>query len=182
MNYGGIGAGIGHEITHGFDDHGAQFDKAGNLDNSWDPLTQRKFLNRTKCIIEQYSSYEVPNTGHLHINGILTQGENIADNGGIKQAYKAYRAYRDRQLAGGEEPPLPGLEHYSNDQIFFISYAQTWCGSSKPETAVRQVLVDPHSPMRFRVNGVVVNQPEFAKAFSCPASAPMNPEGRCAVW
>lgn len=158
-----------------------------------------------KCIIDQYSSFEVPDTS-LHVNGILTQGENIADNGGIKQAYRAYQAYL-RKL-GSEEKRLPGFERYTNEQMFFISYAQTWCGYSKPETVsalesagkwvgrslppldvpfrslqlIRQILTDPHSPYRYRVNGVVVNQPEFANAFSCPVGAPMNPERRCAVW
>ncbi|KAI1699239.1 peptidase family m13 domain-containing protein [Ditylenchus destructor] len=181
VNYGGIGAVIGHEITHGFDDQGSQFDKLGNLKNWWDRSTLQRFLNRTKCIINQYSQYEVPDTG-LKVNGILTQGENIADNGGIKQAFNAYRNYI-RKL-GHEEKRLPGFETYSNDQIFFISYAQTWCGRTKPETAIRQVLIDPHSPMRFRVNGVVVNQPAFAQAFSCPVGSKMNlkPEERCSVW
>lgn len=139
------------------------------------------FLNRTKCIIDQYSKYEVPDTG-LKVNGILTQGENIADNGGIKQAFNAYQRYL--QKLGREEKRLPGFEGYSNEQIFFISYAQTWCGVTKPETAIRQVLMDPHSPMRFRVNGVLVNQPGFAKAFNCPLGSKMNanPSERCSVW
>uniref|UniRef100_A0A183C115 Peptidase_M13 domain-containing protein n=1 Tax=Globodera pallida TaxID=36090 RepID=A0A183C115_GLOPA len=132
-----------------------------------------------RCIIDQYSSFEVPDT-NLHVNGILTQGENIADNGGIKQAYQAYKTYL-RKL-GREEKRLPGFERYSNEQIFFISFAQTWCGHTKPETLIRQILTDPHSPYRYRVNGVVVNQPEFARAFSCPVGAPMNPERRCSVW
>uniref|UniRef100_A0A914I7Z3 Uncharacterized protein n=2 Tax=Globodera TaxID=31242 RepID=A0A914I7Z3_GLORO len=179
VNYGGIGAVIGHEITHGFDDQGAQFDGIGNLKDWWDPNTQRHFMERTRCIIDQYSSFEVPDT-NLHVNGILTQGENIADNGGIKQAYQAYKTYL-RKL-GREEKRLPGFERYSNEQIFFISFAQTWCGHTKPETLIRQILTDPHSPYRYRVNGVVVNQPEFARAFSCPVGAPMNPERRCSVW
>ncbi|MFH4981384.1 hypothetical protein AB6A40_008093 [Gnathostoma spinigerum] len=179
VNYGGIGSVIGHEITHGFDDQGSQFDKIGDLSNWWDNETQTNFINRTQCIIEQYSSYEVPGTG-LKINGKLTQGENIADNGGVKEAYRAYK--RHRQKNNHDDKRLPGFEQYTSDQIFFMSYAQTWCGKSKIEAAVRQILTDPHAPMRFRVNGVVVNQPEFAKAFNCPLGSPMNPRKKCVVW
>ncbi|KAK0395635.1 hypothetical protein QR680_001367 [Steinernema hermaphroditum] len=179
VNYAGIGAVIGHEITHGFDDQGSQFDKIGNLHNWWDPETQKRFMDRTNCIVQQYSEYEVPGT-ELKINGKLTQGENIADNGGIKEAYKAYRRFLDK--LGHEEKRLPGLEQYSNEQIFFMSYAQTWCGHTKPEALIRQILTDPHAPLRFRVNGVVINQPEFAHAFNCPAGSKMNPSQRCVVW
>uniref|UniRef100_A0AC34FHN9 Uncharacterized protein n=1 Tax=Panagrolaimus sp. ES5 TaxID=591445 RepID=A0AC34FHN9_9BILA len=181
LNYGGMGAVIGHEITHGFDDQGSQFDKIGNLHNWWDAKTQSHFLNRTQCIIQQYSEYEVPVPGtSLKVNGVLTQGENIADNGGVKEAYRAYRAYIKK--LGHEEKRIPGFENYTNDQIFFMSYAKTWCGHAKPESLIRQVLTDPHSPVRFRVNGVVQNQPEFASAFKCPAGSKMNPTTRCAVW
>nr|CAD2166728.1 unnamed protein product [Meloidogyne enterolobii] len=179
-NYGCIGAVIGHEITHGFDDQGAQFDGRGNLKDWWDPLTQKRFVERKKCIIDQYSAFSVPQTG-LKVNGILTQGENIADNGGIKQAYAAYQAYLRKH---GQEKLLPGLEKYNNEQLFFISYAQTWCGHTKPETLIRQLLTDPHSPYRYRVNGVVVNQPEFTNAFKCQEGAAMrySEERRCSVW
>ncbi|KAL3123466.1 hypothetical protein niasHT_004638 [Heterodera trifolii] len=179
VNYGGIGAVIGHEITHGFDDQGAQFDGIGNLKDWWDPNTQQHFVERKRCIIDQYSSFEVPDI-NLHVNGILTQGENIADNGGIKQAYRAYKTYLNK--LGREEKRLPGFERYNNEQIFFISFAQTWCGHTKPETLIRQILTDPHSPYRYRVNGVVANQPEFTRAFGCPAGARMNPARRCSVW
>lgn len=138
VNYAAMGSVIGHEITHGFDDSGSQFDARGNLLNWWDEITGRifvhllqgyicdlclenRFKNLTKCIIDQYGGYDVEGTG-LKINGILTQGENIADNGGIRQAYKAYRAYVDK--LGHEEKRLPGYESYSNNQIFFIAYAQ----------------------------------------------------------
>lgn len=179
VNYGGIGAVIGHEITHGFDDQGSQFDSEGNLFDWWDIETKKRFTERTKCIVDQYSSYEVPGTG-LHINGLLTQGENIADNGGVKEAYKAYKRYLEK--LGHEEKRLPGLEEYTNEQIFFLSYAQTWCGQTRPEAQTRQILTDPHSPLRFRVNGVVINQKEFARAYNCPRGSPMNPDHRCVVW
>ncbi|KAI6238023.1 Neprilysin-1 [Aphelenchoides fujianensis] len=180
VNYGGIGAVIGHEISHAYDDSGAQFDAQGNLRNWWDPETEKRFRNLTKCIVDQYGAYEVAGTGGMKINGVLTQGENIADNGGIRQAYRAYRAYIKK--LGHEEKRLPGYENYSNDQIFYISYAQTWCGASKPEAAIRQLVIDPHSPMRFRINGVVSNQQEFAAAFRCPKGSKMAPEKRCVIW
>uniref|UniRef100_A0A915CCL5 Peptidase family M13 n=2 Tax=Parascaris univalens TaxID=6257 RepID=A0A915CCL5_PARUN len=164
VNYGAIGAVIGHEITHGFDDQGSQFDKDGNLQNWWNPDSYKGFAKRKECIINQYSSYKVPNTD-LTVNGKLTQGENIADNGGVKEAYRAYRKYV-KQL-GREEPRLPGLQHFSNDQIFFLSYAHFWCGHKKDAAAVQQVLTDEHSPEIFRVIGVLSNLDEFSKAFRC---------------
>uniref|UniRef100_A0A914CI21 Uncharacterized protein n=1 Tax=Acrobeloides nanus TaxID=290746 RepID=A0A914CI21_9BILA len=180
INYGAIGAIIGHEITHGFDDKGSQLDKMGNLNNWWDEKTIAKFINRTQCIIDQYSAFEVPEAVGLKVNGILTQGENIADNGGVKEAFRAYRSYV--QKLGREEKRLPGFEDYTNDQIFFISYAQVWCGHSKPEALIHQILVNPHSPMKFRVNGVLANQPEFAASFKCPLGSKMNPKKKCSVW
>jgi len=180
INYGAIGAVIGHEITHGFDDQGSQFDKIGNLKNWWDTKTIEKFVNRTQCLIDQYSAYEVPEAAGLKVNGILTQGENVADNGGIKEAYRAYRAYV--QKLGHEEKRLPGFEGYTNDQLFFLSYSQVWCGHSKPEALIRQLLVDPHAPLKFRVNGVLANQPEFSTAFKCPLGSKMNPHKKCVVW
>jgi len=184
VNYGAIGAVIGHEITHGFDDQGSQFDKIGNLKDWWAASTSKQFVERKRCIIDQYSSFTIPETnGTMRINGILTQGENIADNGGIKQAFNAYR--RSVAKAGGEEEPrIPGLERFTPNQIFFMSFAHVWCGSIRPEAAIRQLLTDPHSPNRFRVNGVLHNQPDFAEAFNCPSGSPMNPEPeqRCKVW
>jgi len=179
MNYGGIGSVIGHEITHGFDDQGSQFDGTGNLQNWWDPLTAMQFFNRTQCIVEQYGAYDVPGTG-LKVNGRLTQGENIADNGGIKEAFKAYRRHVNK--LGHEEARLPGMAAYTHDQVFYLSYAQAWCGHSKVESVIRSVLSDPHSPVLFRVNGVVANQPEFSTAFRCPIGTPMNPVKKCTVW
>ncbi|CAI4228271.1 unnamed protein product [Auanema sp. JU1783] len=178
LNYGGIGAVIGHEITHGFDDQGRQFDDIGNLRDWWDATTTEKFEERTKCVVEQYGSIEVPDIG-LKINGKLTQGENIADNGGIKEAFKAYKRYLERN---GPEKRIAGLEQYDNEQMFFIGYSQTWCGHMTPESSIRQILTDPHAPGRYRVNVVLQNQPEFAAAFKCPSGSAMNPTHRCSVW
>ncbi|PVD37052.1 hypothetical protein C0Q70_04045 [Pomacea canaliculata] len=123
LNYGGIGVVIGHEITHGFDDKGRQYDKDGNLKQWWDNHTIQAFRDRAQCIIDQYSGFKLEQTG-LYINGKNTQGENIADNGGLKQAYRAYRRWVEKH---GEETPLPGIE-LNHDQLFFLNYAQIWCG------------------------------------------------------
>ncbi|KAK0393533.1 hypothetical protein QR680_000260 [Steinernema hermaphroditum] len=179
VNYGSIGAVIGHEITHGFDDQGSQFDKDGNLENWWNNDSLAGFQERKKCIIDQYSQYKVPGTD-FKINGKLTQGENIADNGGVKEAYRAYRKYIVKR--GSEEPKLPGLQHLSNDQVFFLSYAHFWCGHKKDAAAVQQVLTDEHSPEIFRVIGVLSNLKEFSKAYNCPKNSRLNPEQRCVVW
>ncbi|KHJ99552.1 peptidase family M13 [Oesophagostomum dentatum] len=178
LNYGGIGAVIGHEITHGFDDQGRQFDGVGNLRDWWDEEVQKKFEDRTQCIIDQYAKIEVPGTG-LKINGKLTQGENIADNGGIKQAYRAYKNYIRKH---GEEKRVKGLEQYNNEQMFFLGYATVWCGHSTDDSMINLILTDPHSPQRYRVNQVLANQPEFAAAFKCEVGSPMNPTERCSVW
>ncbi|CAJ0606368.1 unnamed protein product [Cylicocyclus nassatus] len=179
LNYGGIGAVIGHEITHGFDDQGRQFDAIGNLREWWDAEVKKKFEDRAQCIIKQYGKIEVPGTG-LKINGKLTQGENIADNGGVKQAYRAYKAYLQKH--GGEEERIRGLEQYNNEQMFFLGYATVWCGHSTNDALINLILTDPHAPQRYRVNQVLANQPEFAAAFRCEVGSPMNPTERCSVW
>ncbi|KAK6738801.1 hypothetical protein RB195_020730 [Necator americanus] len=178
LNYGGIGAVIGHEITHGFDDEGRQFDAVGNLREWWDPEVKKKFDERAECIINQYGKLEVPEIG-LNVNGKLTQGENIADNGGVRQAFRAYKNYLRKH---GEEKRIKGLEKYNNEQMFFLGYALISCGHSTRDTMINLLLTDPHSPKRFRVNQVLANQPEFAAAFQCDVGTPMNPMERCAVW
>uniref|UniRef100_A0A0R3RHK8 Neprilysin-2 n=1 Tax=Elaeophora elaphi TaxID=1147741 RepID=A0A0R3RHK8_9BILA len=179
VNYGAIGAVIGHEVTHGFDDQGSQYDKEGNLLNWWNADSYNGFAKRKECIINQYNSYVVPNTDYK-VNGKLTQGENIADNGGVKEAYRAYRKYVNQ--LGHEEPHLPGFQNFSNDQVFFLSYAHFWCGHKKEAAALQQVLIDEHSPEVFRVIGVLSNLPEFSKAYSCPQGSQLNPSKRCTVW
>ncbi|XGW09237.1 hypothetical protein V3C99_011498 [Haemonchus contortus] len=178
VNYGAIGAVIGHEITHGFDDQGSQYDKDGNLHNWWSTRSLEAFDERRRCIVEQYGNYTVPKTTYK-VNGKLTQGENIADNGGVKEALMAYQKYVATE---GEEARLPGLQHYTNTQIFFLSYAHFWCGQKKEAAAIQQVTTDEHSPEIFRVIGVLSNLREFAEAFSCPAHAALNPTHRCVVW
>lgn len=177
MNYGAIGFVIGHEITHGFDDQGRQFDKEGNLVDWWEPETKEKYLEKAECIISQYGNYSVEEV-NLKLNGINTQGENIADNGGIKEAYLAYDAWIKRN---GPEPKLPGLS-YSPKQMFWISAANTWCSKYRPEALKLRIMTGFHSLGEFRVLGPLSNMVEFSKDFSCPVGSKMNPEKKCTVW
>ncbi|XP_055296722.1 neprilysin-2-like [Sitodiplosis mosellana] len=177
LNFGAIGSVIGHEITHGFDDEGCQFDLNGNLIDWWNEKTKEHYLEKAKCIIEQYGNYTESSTD-LKVNGILTQGENIADNGGIKEAYLAYQKWIEKN---GPERKLPGLK-YTPQQMFWISAAQNWCAVNRPEMMNLQITTDPHAPERFRVLGPFSNRPEFARDFNCPVGSPMNPTKKCEVW
>ncbi|KAH8041681.1 hypothetical protein HPB51_017483 [Rhipicephalus microplus] len=177
VNYGGIGVVIGHEITHGFDDKGRQFDQYGNLKQWWKPEALKLFHSKAQCMIDQYSRYVLPEV-NMAVNGVNTQGENIADNGGVKQAFKAYKSSVERW---GPEPHLPGL-NLTHAQLFFLTYAQIWCGTTRPEHAVNTIRTGNHSPGRFRVIGVVSNSADFAKAYHCKPGSPMNPIKKCVVW
>jgi predicted metalloendopeptidase len=174
VNYGDTGATMGHELTHGFDDEGSQFDATGNLVNWWSEGTLAKFKAETKCVIDQYSKYE-PQKG-VFINGELTAGENIADIGGLKLALAAYRAARAR------EQKAIAAEGYTDEQIFFIAYGQSWCTKQRPELDELMAKTNPHSMPKYRVNGVVTDVSDFAKAFSCKEGAPLAPKDRCSVW
>jgi len=179
MNYGGIGFVVGHEITHGFDDEGSQTDGLGNLVDWWEPETKKKYLEKAQCIIDQYGNYTVQvEEEELNVNGITTQGENIADNGGIKEAFRAYDTLVSKY---GPEPVLPGLA-YTTRQLMWLSGASVWCEVRRPASLKQQVLTDPHSPARFRINGPFSNQPEFAADWGCPQGSPMNPVKKCSVW
>jgi len=179
MNYGAIGMVVGHEITHGFDDQGSQKDGDGNLIDWWEKDTKQNYLDKAQCIIDQYGNFTVEVDGEtLNLNGINTQGENIADNGGAKEAYRAYNRLVERY---GAEPILPSLP-YSQKQLFWLSTAQVWCGVRKPASLKNQVLTDPHSPQRFRINGPFSNMPEFGQDWGCPIGSPMNPARKCSVW
>ncbi|XP_076028904.1 M13 family metallopeptidase neprilysin 2 isoform X2 [Oratosquilla oratoria] len=177
LNFGAIGYVIGHEITHGFDDTGRQFDANGDLRDWWEHETESKFLKKAKCIIYQYGNYSVPEVG-LNVNGINTQGENIADNGGIKEAYYGYQAWvQDHHLEG----TLPGL-NYNQNQLFWMSAANVWCGKYRPESLKLRLLSGVHSPAQFRVNGPFSNLKEFAQDWNCPLGTKMNPREKCRVW
>ncbi|XP_034236596.1 neprilysin-2 isoform X1 [Thrips palmi] len=177
MNYGAIGFVIGHEITHGFDDQGRQFDKDGNLVDWWAKEVQKSYLEKARCIIEQYGNYTAKEVT-LKLNGINTQGENIADNGGIKQAYRAYNTWSEQN---GPEPRLPGLP-LNPRQLFWVSAASSWCSKYRPEALRVRITTGYHSPGEFRVRGPMSNQEDFARDFNCPVGSPMNPAHKCQVW
>ncbi len=174
-NYGDTGGTIGHELTHGFDDEGSQYDAKGNLKNWWKEEDRKKFDERTKCVSDQYSSYVV--VEDVHINGRLTMGEDVADLGGEILAYMAW----GEANAGKNLQPVDGL---TPEQRFFIGFAQWDCANERPEDQRVRAQTDPHSPPEYRINGVVVNMPEFGAAFSCKAGQPMvkPPEKVCHVW
>ncbi|XP_046678891.1 neprilysin-1-like isoform X2 [Homalodisca vitripennis] len=177
LNYGGIGVVIGHEITHGFDDKGRQFDKDGNMMQWWNNATIREFRERAQCFIDQYNRYKLDEVDQF-VNGRMTQGENIADNGGLKQSYRAYKKWVKKH---GEEPQLPGIK-LSHDQLFFLNYAQIWCGTMRPEDALTKIRSAVHSPGPIRVIGPLSNSKDFANAYNCPLGSPMNPRNKCSVW
>ncbi|XP_052821500.1 neprilysin-1-like [Mya arenaria] len=177
LNYGGIGVVIGHEITHGFDDKGRQFDKDGNMKQWWKNETIEAFHRRNQCIINQYSNVQLEQIGK-NIDGKNTQGENIADNGGLKQAYRAYKKY---ELIHGVEPLLPGL-NMTHDQLFFLNFAQIWCGNMRDKAALEKIRTSVHSPGPIRAKIPLSNSEDFAKAYSCTLGSPMNPKHKCAVW
>ena len=173
-NLGGIGLVIGHELTHGFDDQGAQFDADGNLKNWWQEQDKTKFDGKGTCVADQYSSFEA--APKSFVQGRLTLGEDIADLGGAKMGFSAYRTLRkgaDKQYVA---------DGFTEDQQFFIGLAQSWCDKDRPAEIQRRLAVDPHAPPRFRVYGALRNLPEFAAAFNCPLGTPMHPQKACAVW
>ncbi|XP_054769167.2 neprilysin-like [Lytechinus pictus] len=178
MNYGGIGVVIGHELTHAFDDKGRHFDIDGNLGIWWTNSSSESFRRKTQCLIDQYSSYQYEDLG-MNIDGLRTLGENIADNGGLKEAFMAYR--HSVEAMGKEEPLLPGI-NLTHNQIFFLSFGQLWCGLHRDQDRINGLKNDYHSPLKFRVWGSVSNSEDFAKAFNCPVGSPMNPRNKCGVW
>ncbi len=176
INYGHIGAVIGHELTHGFDDEGAKFDGKGNRSDWWSPADKQQFETRTGCLVKEYGSFTA--VDDLKVNGELTLGENTADNGGL---LLAYMAFRDRAKKDGTDLDAK-IDGYTKPQQFFIAFAQNWCENSRPESVRAQVLQDPHSPDHIRANGAIVNQPGFADAFACKKGSAMAPTDSCRVW
>jgi endothelin-converting enzyme/putative endopeptidase len=175
VNYGDIGATIGHELTHGFDDEGRQFDARGNLQDWWTPADAKQFTERADCVVNEFNGFVGVDT--LHVDGKLTLGENLADLGGLKLAFLAYL---DRAQKQG--PPTAEYGGLTPEQQFFVSYGQSWCQNNRPENLRVRMQSDPHSPEVFRTNGVVLNLPEFQRAFACKTGQPMAPVKRCAVW
>jgi endothelin-converting enzyme/putative endopeptidase len=174
-NYGNTGSTVGHELTHGFDDEGRQFDGQGNLHDWWTPEDAAEFQKRAACVSDQYAQYTV--VDDIKINSKLTLGEDVADLGGTILAYEAWR----RATRGETLTPRDGL---TPDQRFFVGFAQWACGDERPESKRANAITNPHSPVEYRINGVVVNLPEFAAAFSCKAGQPMvKPADKvCRVW
>jgi putative endopeptidase len=172
-NFGDTGATIGHELTHGFDDEGRQFDAQGNLRDWWTPQDAKAFEQRASCISDQYSQYVV--VDDIKINGKLTLGEDVADLGGMILAYMAWQEDTKGQT-------LEPIEGFTPEQRFFIAYGQSWCASTRDETKRMLAAIDPHSPDKYRANGVVSNMPEFQQAFHCKAGSAMVRENRCRVW
>ncbi|XP_033207207.1 neprilysin-4-like isoform X2 [Belonocnema kinseyi] len=180
INYGAIGAIMGHELTHGFDDQGRRYDENGNLKQWWSEETLRHYHEKVECIIKQYSNYHLPELGtNFTVNGFNTQGENIADNGGIREAYRAYQRLKDRSP---NQQALPGLVDYSHDQLFFLGFAQTWCGNYTHGALKSKLVEGVHAPNHFRVIGTLSNNADFAKAWKCPAESAMNPSHKCILW
>jgi len=173
VNYGAIGAVIGHELTHGFDDEGRQFDAKGNLRDWWTEEDAKAFNQRADCVVNQYSGYS-PVPG-VNLNGKLTLGENTADNGGVRIAYMALM-----DTLGSKQPPK--IDGFTAEQRFFLGWAQVWCNNVTEEASRLRAQTDPHSPGEFRVNGVVSNMPEFQKAFACRVNQPMVRGPACRVW
>ena len=178
INYGGIGGVIAHEISHGFDDQGRQFDAQGNLRDWWTKESAAKYKERADKIVQQYEEYE-PLPG-MHINGRLTLGENIADDGGVKLAYAALQ----KALAKDPEKAKQKIDGFTPEQRFFLGWAQIWRANTRPEEIKRRLMVDTHSPTKYRTNGPLSNTPEFQKAFDIPDGAPMvrPPEKRVSIW
>ncbi|XP_044301260.1 membrane metallo-endopeptidase-like 1 [Varanus komodoensis] len=178
LNFGGIGMVIGHEITHGFDDNGRNFDKDGNMFDWWSNFSAMHFKEQSRCMVYQYGNYTWDLAGGQNVSGINTLGENIADNGGVRQAYKAYLKWVEKE---GKEPSLPGLD-LTHKQLFFLNFAQVWCGSYRPEYASQSIKTDGHSPLKYRVMGSLQNFEAFSEVFHCKKGTVMHPTEKCRVW
>jgi endothelin-converting enzyme/putative endopeptidase len=172
-NFGAAGTVIGHELTHGFDDAGRKYDAKGNLHDWWTADDARNFEQRAACLVDEYSSFTA--VDDAKVNGKLTLGENTADNGGLRLALMAY-------MATAATEPARAVDGFTPEQRLFIGFAQIWCENARPEAIRLRVQTNPHSPGRFRTNGVVSNMPEFQQAFSCRADAPMGRANACRVW
>jgi predicted metalloendopeptidase len=177
INFGGIGLVIGHELTHGFDDQGRKYDPTGNLRDWWTEQDGKEFEKRVSCVADEYSNFVA--VDDLKLNGRLTLGENTADNGGARIALMALEHMIADDKTGQEGEKIDG---YTPEQRFFLGFGRVWCEKRQPEYSRMQVTTNPHSPGKFRVNGVVQNMPEFQKAWGCKAGQPMVAENACHVW
>jgi putative endopeptidase len=200
-NFGAIGSIIGHELTHGFDASGRYFAGDGNLQDWWSNDTSEEFSRRTECLVSQYDAFAVesgadPNKVLGYVNGNYTLSENIADNGGVKLSFAAYQTYVTEQaqelskmsdtdaaeLAAPMSQAERDLPATAADKLFFVSFAQAFCAKASDASMTQRLATDPHSPERWRINGVASNSRDFARVFSCPADSPMNPKTKCQLW
>jgi endothelin-converting enzyme/putative endopeptidase len=175
-NYGNTGGTIGHELTHAFDDEGRQFDAKGNLKDWWTKKDGKAFTDRAQCIVDQYAGYTV--VDDIKINSKLTLGEDVADLGGLILGWMAWKT----QMASMPQQAQAARDGLTPEQRFFVGYAQWACENDRPENLRVTAATDPHSPGKYRVNGVVVNMPEFEKAFACKPGQAMAAVKRCRVW
>lgn len=177
LSYAAFGAVAGHELSHAFDSSGRRFNQNGAYaDSWWDNATIAAFKRRAQCFVDEYANYTIPgpNKRPLHINGRLTLGENIADAGGLSAAFAVWKR---REEAEGKAQKLPGLQEYTNEQLFFLAFGNVWCGLVRPAEAIRRVYTDPHSPPDVRILGTLANTAEFKEAFGCKAR-----NATCKLW
>ncbi|KAI0485484.1 peptidase family M13 [Xylaria cf. heliscus] len=174
VSYGAFASVAGHELSHAFDNSGRHYDENGNYTDWWTKRTVEEFDKRADCFVNQYNNFTIEsNNGPLHVNGKLTLGENIADAGGVSAAFAAWKG---RQAATPDQS-LPGLDHFTHDQLFFVFYANWWCGKVRKEQAVNYIYIDPHSPAFARILGTTANSKAFRESFSCPVKEPT-----CELW
>ncbi|KAH7378470.1 peptidase family M13 [Phaeosphaeria sp. MPI-PUGE-AT-0046c] len=175
MSYGAFGSVAGHELSHAFDSTGRHYDQTGNYTDWWSKSTVEAFKEKAECFVKQYGNYSVPGPDDkpLHVNGRLTLGENIADAGGLSASFQAWK----RRAAEKPNKDLPGLEHFTHDQLFFVTYSNWWCGKSRKDTAINRIYTDPHAPKWARILGTMANSREFRESFQCQVKEPT-----CQLW
>lgn len=175
MSYGAFGSVAGHELSHAFDSTGRHYDQNGNYTDWWSNSTVDAFKERAECFVSQYANFSVPGNDDkpLHVNGRLTLGENIADAGGLSASYQAWK----RRSHKKPNQDLPGLEHFTQDQLFFVTYSNWWCGKSRKENAINRIYTDPHAPKWARILGTMANSREFRESFQCKDKKPT-----CQLW
>jgi len=187
INYGSIGSTIGHELTHGFDYTGKDYDMNGDYSKWWTDNDMEEYEDLSKCFINQYSEFSIlDNKGQKHnVNGKITLNENIADNGGLARAYESWKIslMEDDETVRKGNQQLPGLTQFTPEQLFFISFGHTWCENYiDEESTIKGIITEKHSPGFARINGAVSNSKQFAEAFNCPLKSKMNPENKCRIW
>ncbi|KAF2819217.1 zincin [Ophiobolus disseminans] len=175
ISYGGFGSVAGHELSHAFDNSGRHYDQYGNYTDWWSNATVDAFKEKAECFVQQYANFSVPGSDGkpLHVDGKFTLGENIADAGGLSAAFQAWK----RRAADKPDKDLPGLEHFTHDQLFFVSYSNWWCGKTRKKTAISRIYTDPHAPNWARVLGTTANSREFRESFQCKVKEPT-----CELW